>query len=397
MKNFVKISVSTSAILASFGLFTAFANAASLEVTFTPPTLFSEASFMPGDDASGVVTVTNNSGASQTVLTEAINITDGDNFGSMLQLVIKEGSNTLFNDSLATFFSTAGEVTLGSISNGESKTFDFDVSFTGADNAYQEKSLGFDVCVGFQGGTTHCGDTVVGGEDGDVGGGGTITGGGGGINFIPLTISSEQEQNINLILNQTTITWNTNKLATSQVVYGPDTSTYTLDLDAPNFGYPFSTIEDPTKVFLHSVTLTGLSPGQTYVYRAVSRASPPTISAERRFSFSLPFDIGSPLALNNQNNTNNTDQTFSSSSSFGNGAQNNTGSPGSVLGTSTVNENILNLDEEGAEENIITNGDDGLALASSSGFKNFNYWYLFLLIILILLYLSWRYWRNKNR
>jgi len=385
MKNFTKILILPTLFLILFSIFASKALAAPLEVIFDPPTLFNETSFMPGDGAVGEVTVTNNTGSTQTILTEAINISDNNNFGSSLHLLIKEGSSALFDNSLATFFSTAGEVSLGSIGNGETKSFDYTISFTGSDNAFQNKSLGFDVCVGFEGGNTHCGDTVIGGDDGGdiITGGG---GGGGGTNFIPLTISSEQEQNAQEELNQITITWNTNKLATSQVVYGPDTSTYTLDLNAPNFGYPFSTIEDTTKVLNHTVVLTGLVPGQIYVYRVVSRASPPTISAERKFTM--------PVFKQNEN-------TLAFDSDIANFTKNsNTSGRGDsgvtplVLGTSTVNENALGEEGDISDpDGEVSNEVNNLALALFSGFKTISFWYILLILLIIfLLYLLWRFW-----
>src|SRR3989344_4169382 len=208
----------------------------SLEVTFDSDPLFDEANFLPGDEASGEVTVTNNSSEEQNILTEAINVSDNDNFGSLLHLKIDGG--ILFDDSLTDFFSTAGEVPLGSILSGESKTFTYTICFIDSDdNSYQGKTLGFDVCVGFEGGENHCGDTVIGGEDGD-GGGGSISGSGSS-GSVALTIFNEQALNITNVDNSgsATITWNTNKLATSQVIYGPTPPSYILDIVEPYLGY----------------------------------------------------------------------------------------------------------------------------------------------------------------
>src|SRR3989344_6193543 len=198
MKNFLKILILPIAILTMLGGFAPNAFAAPLEVTFVPDPLFNKTNFLPLDETSGVVTVTNNSGATQNILTEAINVLDTDNFGSLLHLKIVGG--TLFDDSLADFFSTAGEVSLGAISNGESKIFTYTISFIDSNNnSYQGKTLGFDVCVGFEGGATHCGDTVVGGDNdtggGGGGGGGGRRGGGGGGPII-LTILNEQTASI---------------------------------------------------------------------------------------------------------------------------------------------------------------------------------------------------------
>ncbi len=77
-----------------------------------------------------------------------------------------------------------------------------------------------------------------------------------------------------------TITWDTDHLATSRVIY--DTVPHAV-LGAPaNYGYAFSTLETDTstKVLHHSVTVTGLTPGTTYYLRAVSHGSPESVSSQ---------------------------------------------------------------------------------------------------------------------
>ncbi|MBI5405906.1 fibronectin type III domain-containing protein [Candidatus Kaiserbacteria bacterium] len=304
MKNFLKISILPVVALSLTGFAGVALAQAPLGVQFVPDPLFNKSNFLPLDSTAGTVTVTNNSGATQNVLTEAINVFDAGNFSALLHLSITGNSGTLFDDSLANFLSTAGEVPLGAIGNGESKTFTYNVSFIdSSDNSYQGKTLGFDVCVGFNGGTTRCGNTVVGGEGGGGGGtppgGGTIlgSGGGGGGGSIgnSLFIFNEKALDISNVGQSglATITWETNLLSTSQVVYGPVSGgPYALVLIPPNFGYPFATPEDTTKVTNHSFLLTGLTPGETYVYRVISRASPPTISVERRFTVPLLAQAG---------------------------------------------------------------------------------------------------------
>jgi len=74
-----------------------------------------------------------------------------------------------------------------------------------------------------------------------------------------------------------TITWQTNKFATSRVVYDTDSySVSELVLGDPNFGYTYTTSisdEDP-KVTGHTVVISGLEPGTTYYFRPISTASP---------------------------------------------------------------------------------------------------------------------------
>ena len=373
MKNFLKIFILVITILLTLGGFSgAVLAVAPLDVQFVPDPLFNQPNFLPLDVASGTATVTNNSDATQTILTEAINISDSDNFGSLLHLKI-EGGSVLFDDSLANFFSSAGEIPLGTISNGESKIFTYTISFIDSnDNSYQGKTLGFDICVGFEGGTQHCGDTVIGEEGGDGdgdgggGGGGTTTSGSSGSGSIHLIIFNEQALNITNVDNSgsATITWNTNLLATSHVVYGPASGgPYTLDLNPPDFGYPFYTIEDPTKVINHSMPLTGLTPGETYLYRVISRASPPTISPEHQFTV--------PLLLAQVPN-----------------------SPGQVLGASTEGDSSDSGSVLGESTEI---PNENLAAVLASGFGNLlSVCILLALLVVLVIYLIWKlYLRRK--
>ena len=77
----------------------------------------------------------------------------------------------------------------------------------------------------------------------------------------------------NITQTSVTITWDTNIVASSRVIYDsishPDISTST----APNFGYTASTPETDvtTKVVKHSVNISGLNPGTKYYFRVLSQ------------------------------------------------------------------------------------------------------------------------------
>ena len=83
-----------------------------------------------------------------------------------------------------------------------------------------------------------------------------------------------------------TVTWDTNKLSTSRVVYG--TTSVPVLGPAPNYGYSSSTIMDPTLVTNHAVVISDLVSGTTYYWRAVSNASPEVVGDEQ--TFSVPSD-----------------------------------------------------------------------------------------------------------
>ncbi|MFA6314894.1 MAG: fibronectin type III domain-containing protein [Candidatus Paceibacterota bacterium] len=390
-KIFILSTIITVIMLGAF-VPNAFAtSAAPLTVTFEPAPLFNKPNFLPMDETAGVVTVTNSGDVSQTILTEAINIIDNDYFGSLLHLTIKEGGVILFDNSLATFF-TSGEISLGAISNGATRTFTYTISFTdSSDNSYQGKMLGFDVCVGFEGGNTHCGNTVIGDEGGGTGGDGngggsgvTITGSGSGSNT-SLIISNEQAHDVsNVDLSESaTITWHTNKLSTSQVIYGLSSGSYTLNLTPPNFGYPYATVEDPVKVMNHSVLISGLTPGETYVYRVVSRASPPTISYEHRFTVPVLTQV------NNQ-----TDD-ISYTGSVSNDILQDNGE--SVLGNELNKTPESVLDDTSLTNDKSSNPNDNLAAVFASGFGDILYpWGLIIFPVLLAIYLIWQFWIRRT-
>jgi len=376
MKKLFKISILPIAIIV---MLMGFANVAfavdPLNVVFENNPLFGEVNFLPGDIKEGDVGVTNNTDTIQNVYAESVNGSDPDGLGSQMRLRVLEGLNVRYDDVFSDFLS-AGPVSLSALDSG-STTYTFEVSFLDStDNNYQGKSLGFDLCIGFSGGNLQCGDTIVSGEDGD-GDGGSISSSGSG--SIVLTIFNEQALNISSVDESgiATITWNTNKLATSQVIYGPTPPAYILDIVEPYlgyFGYPLGTVEDTTKVINHSVSLTGLIPGQTYVYRVVSRASPPTISPEHQFT--VP-SITSPLAQAGAG-------AVLGASAVGGG----NGEPepaGSVLG-----ETYPDTEETpGLSEN--------LAAVFASGFGEIlSICTLIALFILLAIYLIWRLWLRKE-
>ncbi len=81
-----------------------------------------------------------------------------------------------------------------------------------------------------------------------------------------------------------TIVWNTDHPSTSRVIY--ETISHPTLGDAPNYGYANSTVEkdDSPKVTSHTVTITGLTAGTTYYYRAVSHGSPEVVGSEKSFT-----------------------------------------------------------------------------------------------------------------
>ncbi len=242
-----------------------------LEIEFEETPLFNQANFLPGESITRWVKVTNNSGETQRIATEAINVSDPDGFGNALTLEIKEGDESIYNGPLSQFFNI-GELYLSDLTgNGVQTQYDFTVIFyPGANNAFQGKTLGFDVLIGFQGTE-----------------GGVAPGGGGG--YLPpgLTITNESTEEVEE--DSVTITWLTNYLSTSQVIYAEEGKSHTLDLtdntDAPpKYGYAQTTPEynTSTKITDHSITITSLIPNTTYYYRCISHGS---LAVSTEYSF----------------------------------------------------------------------------------------------------------------
>jgi len=233
--------------------------------------IFNEANFMPGNQVTRYIRVTNNSGQPQRIAIEAINEKDSDNLSSQMNLVIKEGG-TIFNDTLKKFFDQ-GETYLSDLAIGGTTIYELTITLnSGTDNAYQEKILGFDILVGFEGTE---GELIL-PQPGQGTGSGLPAG---------LIIQNEASQNIDS--TSAKISWYTTYKSTSRVIY--DIVQGTLNLSTlPNYGYNYSTPEldtpaDPSGVTYHEVWLTGLTPGTTYYFRVISHASPDTIG--REFSF----------------------------------------------------------------------------------------------------------------
>lgn len=87
-----------------------------------------------------------------------------------------------------------------------------------------------------------------------------------------LAISNIQVTNVTQ--NGATVTWTTNKGATSRVIYDTVSHSSIAGASAPNYGYANSTGTTNTdpKVTSHSVTLTGLSANTQYFFRVVSES-----------------------------------------------------------------------------------------------------------------------------
>lgn len=344
MKKFTKILILSVFTIFMIGGFanSVFASAVPNTVQFENQPLFGEENFVPGDTVSKWIKITNNTETNHKAVIRSLNENNVDNLGDVVRLVIRQGSIILFDDTFTNFFK--GDVTLPEVVSGQTNTINLEVSFLpGSGNDYQSKTMGFNLQVGLDDGESSTDETIV------IGGGGGVR-----IGIKNLIISNENAVYEEQAVENITVTWDTNMPATSQVIYGPaGNGPYTLNLSAPNFGYPSATAEiDLGKVTSHVVVIPNLPVGE-YIYRVVSRASPPTISYEHRFI--VP---AKPAKAEVQNDD-------------GNGV-------------------VTLAEEETADEGILSNAVNNLLTAAAGnilGIPTMWFWIALLLLILLIIFI----------
>ncbi|MGD0977148.1 MAG: hypothetical protein ABR875_02555 [Minisyncoccia bacterium] len=124
--------------------------AADFQVTFQNHPLFKNANFIPGDSITRWIKVVNNSGQNQTVLIKSDNASDPNHMDGAMNLTIKQGTATLYQNSFADFLS-GDLIALSELDSGKSAQYNLTVTFDlSADDLYQNKTLGFNILVGFE-------------------------------------------------------------------------------------------------------------------------------------------------------------------------------------------------------------------------------------------------------
>ncbi|MFA6105580.1 MAG: hypothetical protein WC725_03220 [Patescibacteria group bacterium] len=242
------------------------------DIYFEQSPLFGSTDIVPGDTVAKWVRVINKVNDNLIVTTAASSVINDDHLGDRLNLIIKKNGVLIYSGTMSEFF-TASETILGTIAPYQTGQYYFTVSFdNAAGNNFQEKTLSFDIAVSAQVSESIGGETQA-PQGGSSGNSEYI------ISDLNLTNISANLVS-NLSTSSITITWLTNKAATSRVVYDtvphPDLS---MALP-PNYGYASSTMLDTNKVTSHSVTISGLLLGQAYYLRPISAASPEKFGAE---------------------------------------------------------------------------------------------------------------------
>ena len=378
-----------------------------LIVDFEATPLFNEANFLPGSEVSRWAKVKNNTPDAKLIIVEAINESDPDGLASVFEIGIYESGIQRYGTTTLAAFFAAGEVSLSDLAGGGTQTqYDFLVRFVpGAGNTYQEKSVGFDILIGFEGAESGGGDGTFttdppnGGGGGGNGGGG----GGGGVGGGPLSGLVIQNEAAVTVTNTTaTVVWNTSFESTSRVVYGTVPGVFDFSLP-PNYGYLFSTLEfdtpaNPNGVTFHSITITGLTPSTSYYFRTISHASPDTISKEASFTtLGIPPGGGSGLPPSGSNVFAHSENALSSQTLVAGGGTGQT--QDGIMDSVLDNMPGANSAEASPLDEVSQNtGNDNsnLLAAALFGIGANIWWLLLILLILFIIYLIYRRYKSDK-
>jgi len=247
---------------------------------FSSETLFNEGNIMPGDAFSREVRVSNNTLDTKKLAVELIDNTGcaSDCLSDALFLTIFHNSAVKRQGSLSSFYPT-GETEFDQLPGNTIREYELEITFMGeAGNQYQDSSADFDIQVGVLSDDESISEEVTSGGTGSSGS---------SFFYNDLRITRERVQNVQP--TSATVTWDTNRKATSRVIYAPEGYDHTIDPDdPPKYGYAKTTTEFNTPAAgygttSHRVQLTDLFPDTIYYFRCVSHASPEEQGTELMF------------------------------------------------------------------------------------------------------------------
>ena len=355
------------------------------------PPLFEETNFLPGDEISSWIKVTNLTGSSKSVAIEAINFgglpVGSNDLAKALEVEISENGTSLYGISetktLADFYAY-GEMYLSDVDNNT--TYQFKIKFPeDKGNEWQQKTTSFDVIIGVEGEEGH----QTNGNGGGGGGGTTLPPG--------MTITGERSV-VGTDCESVEIKWNTSYFSTGRVIYSKDGEEHSLNLndtgdDPPLYGYAATTDEVTDKKTSHTMYLDGLEDNTTYYYRCIAHASPATISKE--FSFTTcecevceeedEEELEEPVPV------------FATGEETGGTGQEETETEeGTTTEESTTSEELTTEEKTPEEESSITRQTLAATIANMFDF-NFTLCDLwFILFILLLIYTIYRLLKDRK-
>ncbi len=218
--------------------------ASGILIEFETEPLFNEINFLPGDQVTKWIKVTNNEKNDFSLIAKVENIDDPNKLSRQMNITITDQDNNIYFNNTLEYFFQQKQVNLGIIQPNTTNKYYFQVNFDFlTPNEYQGKYLEFDIVIEYSG---------------DTGGGG----GGGNNNF---KINSE---GIQFGCDYAIITWLTSQPATSQVIY--DTISHQNIINNTNYGYASSTFKDLTLVTGHKIKIENLKENTTYCFRPIS-------------------------------------------------------------------------------------------------------------------------------
>lgn len=230
-----------------------------LSVTFSQTPLFANSGIAPGDTVQRQITVANTGTAAEAVYLDTENVqlpASGTNLADVLKLTISDGTTEYFSGSFTDLFA-ATPVGLGTLTASQNKTFQLTASFDPtAGNAYQARTFGFDLVVGFAGGSSVSTASARGGSGGRT------------------SLRIVGTQLVATSSNALTVGWRTNLPALSRLVCGAvGEGPYQLDPMDTQLGYPLATNETTGRERRHQQTLRNLAVGEYECVPAVRRST----------------------------------------------------------------------------------------------------------------------------
>jgi len=291
-----KIMILPVSLAALFFGFAAPVLAAELVVDFETTPLFKEGNFLPGNNVSRRVTVTNNDTANHPIDMKFYGVSDPDGLAAQFTFTIKDGATVVYGGKLSDAMA-ADEIRLSDslpfVSGSNTADYDFIVAFNEVGgNDYQGKTMEFNLCVGFHGDKDCIGDSE---EESQNGGGGmtltSISGGGRGGDRAPLSLKYFDYEVKTYCLGDGTamamFSWKTDAPATGRALHAPANSAK-FDPALPDFGYQ-ATKWETKPVTEHTAFAFGLFPVQTYDWRLdMTAANSRRVTTQSLGTFTAP-------------------------------------------------------------------------------------------------------------